>query len=80
MAFHQKADYRRQHHQQQADAVDTDQILRSEAGNPIGALHHLVAQSALVKARHQRQRNQEAGEGDQVGPEFDDGLGGGGDE
>jgi hypothetical protein len=66
-----EADHRGQHDQQQADAVDTDQILRAQAGNPIGALHELKAGHAFVEARNQRQRNQKAGEAGQVRPDLD---------
>ena len=40
-----KPDQRGEHDQQQADAVDADEILRAEAGDPVGALHELKARA-----------------------------------
>jgi hypothetical protein len=76
MAFQRRedgdeADHRGQHDQQQADAVDADQILRAQAGYPVGALDELKAGHAFVEARNQRQRNQETGEAGQVRPDLD---------
>ena len=66
-----EADHRSQHDQQQADAVDADQILRAQARDPVGALHELKAGHAFVEARNQRQRNKEAGKAGQVSPDLD---------
>ena len=69
-----EADHRGQHDQQQADAVDADQILRAQAGYPVGALHELKAGYAFVEARNQREGNQETGEAGQVRPDLDQAL------
>ena len=71
-----KPDHRGQHDQQQADAVDADQILRAQAGDPVGALDELKAGYAFVEARNQRQGNQESGEAGQVRPDLDETLSG----
>ncbi len=70
----QESDHRGEHHQQQADAVDADQIFHAERGDPVVALHHLKARSALVEARGERERNHERGEAGKIGPNFDERL------
>jgi hypothetical protein len=49
-----ETDERGEHHQQEADAVDADQIFRADAGNPVRALHHPEA-DRFIEARDQRQ-------------------------
>jgi len=56
------------HHQQQADAIDANVVVGAQRGNPACALLELEPEDIRAEARDQRQRNQEPGEGGQVGP------------
>ena len=51
--------------------VDPDQILRTQAGYPVGTLDKLEAGYAFIEARNQGQGNQEPGETSQVSPDLD---------
>ena len=53
------AQHRRQNHQAQADAVNSERVVRADRGNPLVIFKELIAWRARVQAEppHQRQRN-----------------------
>ena len=62
---------RGEHHQQQADAVHADVIVRAQGGDPVGALLELEAGDTGLEPLDQGKGNQEPGESRQVGPDPD---------
>ena len=64
------ADHRGQHDQQQAEAVDADVVAGAERGDPLRLFDELVV-LGVVEVEDQRQRDQEADERGDIGPELD---------
>src|SRR5215472_13342074 len=56
----QHAQQRREHHEQHADAVDTQRVFRANRRNPIGDFPELISTAAGGEMQHQWKRNQEA--------------------
>ncbi len=57
---------RGQHDQQEADAVDSQRIVRADGGNPVVAFAELIARRADLEAPEQRQRNHQAQQAEEV--------------
>ena len=57
---------RGQHHQQKADAVDSQRIVRADGGNPVVTFAELIARRPDLEAPEQRQRNDQAEKAEQV--------------
>ena len=53
------AEERRQDHQQEADAVDAQRVVRADGGNPVGVFAELVARRGRVQAEAPEQRQRD---------------------